>query len=183
MRPAAFIYPCRPTVSQRPPRGESWVHELKHDGYRLQIHVRDGRVKLYTMNAADWSRRYPRIVEQAARIKGSAIIDAEAVCLDAEGVADFDALHSRTMDHAAVACAFDLMMLDGDDLRGRPLIERKAALRKLLRRQGGIQYVEHINGDGDEIFTAVCKLGLEGIVSKKLTAPYRSGPSKSWPRQ
>jgi bifunctional non-homologous end joining protein LigD len=72
------------------------------------------------------------------------------------------------------------MMLDGDDLRGRPRIERKAKLRKLLRRQGGIQYVEHINGDGDEIFTAVCKLGLEGIVSKKLTAPYRSGPSKSW---
>jgi bifunctional non-homologous end joining protein LigD len=178
--PAAFIHPCRPTVSLRPPSGPGWAHELKHDGYRLQIHVRDGRVKLYTMNAADWSRRYPRIVEQAARIKGSAIIDAEAVCLDAEGVADFDALHSRTMDHAAVACAFDLMMLDGDDLRGRPLIERKAALRKLLRRQGGIQYVEHINGDGDEIFTAVCKLGLEGIVSKKLTAPYRSGPSKSW---
>jgi bifunctional non-homologous end joining protein LigD len=117
--PAAFIPPCRPTVSQRPPRGFGWVHELKHDGYRLQIHVRDGRVKLYTMNAADWAKRYRRIVEQAAKIKGSAIIDAEVVWLDGEGVAQFDALHSRVMDHAAVACAFDLMMLDGNDLRPR----------------------------------------------------------------
>jgi bifunctional non-homologous end joining protein LigD len=179
--PAAFIKPCRPTVSQRPPRGEGWAHELKHDGYRLQIHVRDGRVKLYTMNAADWTARYPRIVEHAARIKGSAIIDAEVVWLDAKGVADFDALHSRTMDRAAVACAFDLLMLDGDDLRRKPLVERKAALRKVLRRtKGGIQYVEHAEGHGEKLFEAACKLGLEGIVSKKLDAPYRSGPSKSW---
>ena len=90
-------------------------------------------MRLYTMNAADWTARYPRIVENAARIKGSAIIDAEVVCLDGQG-ADFDALHSRAVDHEAVACAFDLMMLDGDDLRRRPLGERKAALRKLLRR-------------------------------------------------
>src|SRR5512144_1718081 len=179
--PAAFIHPCRPTVSLRPPHGPGWAHELKHDGYRLQIHIRDGRVKLYTMNGADWTKRYPRIVEQAAKIKGSAIIDAEVVWLDTDGVAQFDALHSRVMDHAAVACAFDLLMLDGDDLRRKPLVERKAALRKVLRRtKGGIQYVEHTEGDGAEMFAAVCKLGLEGIVSKRLTAPYRSGPSKSW---
>jgi ATP-dependent DNA ligase len=90
----------------------------------LQIHVRDGRMRLYTMNAADWTARYPRIVEQAARIRGSAIIDAEVVWLDADGIAQFDALHSRIMDHAVVACAFDLLMLDGDDLRRRPLSER-----------------------------------------------------------
>ena len=85
------------------------------------------------------------------------------------------------MDHAAVACAFDLMMLDGDDLRRTPFAERKAALRKLLKRtKGGIQYVEHVEGDGAEMFGAICKLGLEGIVSKKLNAPYRSGLSKSW---
>lgn len=84
------------------------------------------------------------------------------------------------MDHAAVACAFDLMML-GNDLRRRPLSERKAALRKVLRRtKGGIQYVEHVEGDGAEMFEAVCKLGLEGIVSKKLDSPYKSGPSKTW---
>ena len=83
--PAAFIHPCRPTVAQRPPSGPG-CHELKHDGYRLQVHVRDGRVRLYTMNGADWSERYPLIVKAAARIKGSAIIDAEVVCLDAEGI-------------------------------------------------------------------------------------------------
>ena len=157
------------------------MHELKHDGYRLQIHVRDGRVRLYTMNGADWTKRYPRIVEQAAKIKGSAIIDAEVVWLDADGVAQFDALHSRVMDHAAVACAFDLMMLDSDDPRRKPLAERNATLRKVLRRtKGGIQYVEHSEGDGAEMFKAICKLGLEGIVSKRIDAPYRSGPSKSW---
>jgi bifunctional non-homologous end joining protein LigD len=147
----------------------------------LQIHVRDGRVRLYTMNAADWTGRYPLIIERAVRIKGSAIIHAEVVCLDAEGIADFDALHSRTLDHTAVACAFDLLMLDGDDQRRRPLSERKAALRKVLRRtKGGIQYVEHAEGHGAEMFAAVRDLGLEGIVSKKINAPYRSGRSKSW---
>ena len=93
--PAAFIQPCRPIVAKQPPSGEGWVHELKHDGYRLQIHVRDGRVKLYTMNGADWTKRYPRIVEEAARLREPLIIDAEVVCLDAEGVADFDALQSH----------------------------------------------------------------------------------------
>ena len=180
--PPAFIPPCRPTVAKRPPAEPGWAHELKHDGYRLQIHVRDGRVRLYTMNGgANWTDRYPRIIEEAARIRGSAILDAEAVCLDDKGVAQFDTLHSRTADQLAVACAFDLLMRDGDDLRRRPLIERKAALGKLLiRSRGGIQYVEHAEGHGDKMFAAVCDLGLEGIVSKKLHAPYRSGPSKSW---
>ena len=179
--PAAFIPPCRPTVAQLPPRGPGWVHELKHDGYRLQVHVRDGRVRLYTMNGADWTARYPRIVEEAARIKGAAILDAEVVCLSAEGVPDFDRLHSRVADDCAIALGFDLLMRDGDDLRRRPLRERKAALAKLLiRSPGGIQYVEHAEGHGDKMFAAVCDLGLESIVSKKLDAPYRSGPSKSW---
>ena len=179
--PAAFIHPCRPTVSKRPPSGPGWVHELKHDGYRLQIHIRDGRVRLYTMNAADWSERYPLIFEDAARIKDAAIIDAEVVCAGKNGVPDFDRLHGRLFDHLAVACAFDLLMLNGDDLRRKSFAERKAALRKLLKHEpNGIQYVEHTEGDGDAMLEAVCKLGLEGIVSKKLYAPYRSGPSKSW---
>ena len=179
--PAAFIVPCCPTVAKRPPCSAGWVHELKQDGYRLQIHIREGRVRLYTMNAANWTERYPLIVEEAARLHDSAIIDAEVVCVRPDGVADFDMLHSRLSDHNAIACAFDLLMLNDDDLRRKPFAERKAALRKVLRRRrGGIQYVEHINDDGDEVFEAVCKLGLEGIVSKKLDAPYRSGPSKSW---
>jgi bifunctional non-homologous end joining protein LigD len=179
--PAAFIHPCRPIVAKQPPHGPGWAHELKHDGYRLQIHIRDGRVRLYTMNGSNWTDRYPRIIEEAARIKGAAILDAEVVWLDEKGVPQFDTLHSRTADKEAVACAFDLLMRDGDDLRRRPLVERKAALGKLLfRSRDGIQYVEHAEGHGDKLFEAVCKLGLEGIVSKKLNAPYRSGPSKSW---
>ncbi|MGA7390707.1 MAG: DNA ligase [Pseudolabrys sp.] len=177
--PAAFIHPCQPIVAKQPPTGPGWAHELKHDGYRLQIHVRDGRVKLYTMNGADWSKRHPLIVRDAARIDGSAIIDAEVVWLDSEGMAVFDALHSRVNDAKASACAFDLLMLNGEDLRRKPYVERKA-LRKILRHGRGIQNVEHAEGHGDKMFAAVCQLGLEGIVSKKLDAPYRSGPSKAW---
>jgi ATP-dependent DNA ligase len=96
-------------------------------------------------------------------------------------VPQFDALHSRTADQVAVACAFDLLALNGDDLRRRPLVERKTALAKLLiRSRGGIQYVEHAEGHGDKMFEAVCTLGLEGIVSKRSGSFYRSGPTKMW---
>ena len=87
------------------------------------------------MNGSDWSGRYPRIIEEAARIKGAAILDAEVVCLDQKGVPQFDTLHSRTADQEAVACAFDLLMRDDDDLRRRPLIERKVALGEALYRR------------------------------------------------
>src|SRR5262249_37113473 len=163
--PAAFIHPCQPTVTTQPPSGPGWAHELKHDGYRLQIHIRDERVRLYTITGADWSKRYPRIVEAAAKLNGNAIFDAEVVCLDSDGVAQFDVLHSRVNDVAATALAFDLLMLNGDDLRRKPYVERKAALRKLLRHGRGIQYVEHAEGHGDRLYAAACKLGLEGIVS------------------
>ncbi len=148
---------------------------------RLQVHIRDGGVRLYTMNGNNWTARYPRIVDEATRIKLMAILDAEVVCLDKDGHSHFDTLHSRCSDHLAVACAFNRLMIDGDDLRRRPFKERKAALGKLLfRSRGGIQYVEHAEGHGERLFEAVCKLGLEGIVSKKLDAPYRSGKSKAW---
>ena len=179
--PAAFIHPCQPIVAKQPPTGPGWAHELKHDGYRLQIHFRDGRVRLFTMNGADWSKRYPLIVEEASRLNVTAIIDAEVICTDGKGIPTFDMLHSRTNDHLAFACAFDLLMVGGEDLRHLPFAKRKATLRKLLKAdRGGIQYVEHAEGHGDKLFAAVCKLGLEGIVSKKLNAPYRSGPSRNW---
>jgi bifunctional non-homologous end joining protein LigD len=107
-------------------------------------------------------------------------LDAEVVWIGLDGVADFDALHSRVNDKRASTCAFDLLMVNGDDLRRKSYVERKAALRKLLRHGRGIQYVEHAEGHGDRLFAAACKLGLECIVSKKLDAPYRSGPSKTW---
>ena len=177
---AAFVHPCQPTVAKQPPSGPGWAHELKHDGYRLQIHVRDGRVRLFTMNGNDWTKRYPRIVEEAARLRAPLIIDAEVVCLDRKGIPDFDALHSRTADEKAVALAFDLL-LSGEDIRQQPLIERKTALKWVLRKaREGIQYVEHAEGYGDRLFAAVCNLGLEGIVSKRITSVYKSGPSKTW---
>ena len=107
------------------------------------------------------------------------IIDAEVVHLSADGVPDFDALHSRTVDDDAVALAFDLLHA-GDDIRRRPLIERKKELKWVLRNaREGVQYVEHTEGDGAEMFAAVCKLGLEGIVSKRATSVYRSGRTKT----
>jgi bifunctional non-homologous end joining protein LigD len=116
-----------------------------------------------------------------ARIDGGQIVDAEVVWLDSDGVAQFDALHSRVNDGVAIALAFDLLMHNGEDVRRKPFAERKAILRKVLQRtRRGIQYVEHTEGDGVEMFKAICKLGLEGIVSKKLNAPYKSGPSKAW---
>ena len=137
-------------------------------------------MRLYTINVADWSKRYPLIVRDADRIEGSAIIDAEVVWLDSEGMAVFDALHSRLNDAKASACAFDLLTLNGEDFRRKPYVERKAALRKLLRRGRGIQYVEYAEGHGDKMFAAVCDLRLEGIVSKKLTAPYVAVDVSSW---
>src|SRR5262245_59434381 len=178
--PPGLIDPWQPIVARRPPGGPNSLHELKHDGYRLQIHVRDGRVRLYTMNGNDWTKRFPRIVKEAARLRAPLISDAEVVHLSADGVADFDALHNRTADENAVALAFDLL-LAGDDIRRQALIERKKELRWVLRNaRDGIQYVEHTEGDGDKMFKAVCKLGLEGIVSKRATSIYRSGKSKLW---
>ena len=180
-KPAAFISPCRPTLALKPPSGPGWAYEVKHDGYRMQIHVRDGRVRLYTMNAANWTDRYPLVFEAASRLKVSAILDAEIVCADNDGRAVFDTLHSRCFDHHAIACAFDLLMLDGEDMRGQPFKSRKAALKKLLRRTGdAIQYVEHLSGDGEDIYAAACAVELEGIVCKRIDAPYRSGRAKSW---
>src|SRR4029453_6882305 len=102
------------------------------------------------------------------------------ICTDGKGIPTFDQLHNRRNDHLAFACAFDLLMVGGEDLRHQPYAKRKAALRRLLKAdRGGIQYVEHAEGHGDKLFAAACELGLEGIVSKKLDAPYRSGPSKT----
>ena len=180
--PSAFISPCLPTVAERPPTGPLWVHEIKHDGYRLQIHVRDGRVRLFTRTGVDWSDRYPWIVEDAARLPvKQAIIDAECCCADEDGVSDFDALHSRVNDHAAFAYAFDLLMVDGADIRRLPLADRRDRLAKLLRKaKPGIRLSEDIAVDGVTVFRHACKLGFEGIVSKRIDAPYRSGRGRTW---
>src|SRR5262245_4562075 len=129
--PVAFIHPCQPIVAKQPPIGPGWAHELKHDGYRLQIHIRERRVRLFTMNGADVSEGYPLIVEEGLRINVTAIMDAEVVCTDGKGAPTFEKLHSRCNDRLAFACAFDLLMLGGEDLRHQPYAKRKGALRRL----------------------------------------------------
>ena len=182
LAPASFIDPCLPSRVERPPVADGWVHEIKHDGIRLQIHARGKRVGLYTMTGVDWTARYPWIVEDVARLNvRHAILDAEGCCDGDNSITDFERLMARVYDASAYAYAFDLLTLDGEDIRSQPLADRKDALAKLLRRaKPGIRYCGHLSGDGRIVFDQACKLGLEGIVSKRLNSPYRSGKVKSW---
>jgi ATP-dependent DNA ligase len=181
-QPPGFIEPCIPALVSQPPVGPGWAHEIKHDGYRLIARKRDGRVRLFTRRGYDWTARYPLIREAVAAIPAqSVIIDGEAVYCDGAGISVFDKLHSRAYDDRAILYAFDLLELDGVDQRPNPLVARKGLLEKLLAMpEVGIQLNEHLTGDGAVIFSHTCRLGLEGIVSKHLGHPYRSGRSKSW---
>ncbi|HLH94974.1 MAG TPA: RNA ligase family protein [Xanthobacteraceae bacterium] len=180
-RPHGFIPPCIPTSARRPPAGPQWIHEIKHDGYRLVACVRSGRVRLFTRRGYDWADRYPQIVAAALAIGADVTIDGEAVVCGDDGVSDFARLHGRQHDAAAILYAFDLLELAGDDLRPRPLEERKARLAKLLSRVPvAIRYNEHLAGDGATVFTHACRMGLEGIVSKDRTRGYRSGRARHW---
>src|SRR5262249_20051118 len=171
--------PCIPVRAKVPPSGPEWVHEIKHDGFRLMVRRTGDIVRLITRGGYDWSKRYPVIHSAVSKLKvKSAVIDGEAVVCAENGVSDFKKLHSRTHDHSAIFYAFDLLELDGEDLRPRPLDERKARLAKLLRRApNGIYLVEHESGDGTKVFEAACTLGLEGIVSKRRDMRYIAGKS------
>ena len=183
LRKSGFIEPCLPSKVTRPPSGPLWVHEIKYDGYRLMVR-RDGeRVRCFTRNGHDWADRFPAIVAAAHRIKASSfLIDGEVVIVRDDGTPDFHALRSRRRGSEAVLFAFDLIEQDGDDLRDRPLIERKRRLNKLIgnAKRYSIRFNEHLEGDGPLVFDHVCRMGLEGIVSKRVDAPYCSGPSKTW---
>jgi bifunctional non-homologous end joining protein LigD len=180
--PAGYIEPCLPTASDRPRSGAEWVHEIKHDGFRLMARRNGDRVRLYTRRGYDWSDRYPSIVEAISSLDASsALIDGEAVWCGKSGIAEFDKLRDRTADHEVFLYAFDLLELDGDDLRGQPLEKRKATLAELIAGGGhGLRLSEHLDGDGANIFAHICKWALEGIVSKRRDSPYISGRSKSW---
>ena len=177
-----FITPCLPSKAPRPPSGPSWIHEIKHDGFRLMVRREGARVRCYTKNGHDWADRFPAIVVAVLRIKAkSVLIDGEAVIPRADGMSDFNALRSQGRNHEALLYAFDLIAHDGDDLRGVALIDRKQRLAELLSRdQQVIQFVEHLAHDGATVFDHACRMGLEGIVSKRTDAPYRGGPSKVW---
>ena len=182
LAPAAFIEPCLPTRVVKAPTADGWAHEIKHDGLRLQIHAREGRVRLFTMTGVDWTERYPWIVQDVARLDVEhVIIDAECCCDGENGIADFNRLQARVYDASAYAYAFDLLAIDGTETRALPLSERKEALAHLLSKaKPGIRYSEHLTGNGAEIFERACMMGLEGIVSKKLTSPYWSGKVRTW---
>ena len=125
-----FIEPCLPTVAPRVPGGPQWVHEIKHDGYRLLVRKTSSGVRIYTRRGADWTKRFPAIVEAARKIKAASFhLDGEGVVCDADGVAAFDKLHSKANDHAVFLYAFDLLEIDGEDLRPVPLVARPASAR------------------------------------------------------
>jgi len=182
LRPVGFIQPCLLSKTAKPPSGPLWVHEIKHDGFRLMARRDAARIRLFTRNGYDWSERYPQISEAAAALRvRSCLIDGEAVACDQDGMPSFDRLRYRRQDAAVFLFAFDLLELDGEDLRREPLETRKATLTSLLHgSRPGMRLNEHLTYPGDVVFRHACKMGLEGIVSKRLGSRYRSGRSPDW---
>jgi len=180
--PAGFIAPCLPTKADTPPSGEAWLHEIKHDGFRVIARKDGDRVRLYSRPGNDLTYRFPLIVEALARLRSrSCILDGEAVCCDEDGMPNFDRIRYRRHDATVFLYAFDLIELSGDDLRREPLEVRKATLKSVLAKAGpGLRLNEHIEADGPTVFAHACKMGLEGIVSKHKTSTYRSGRSPDW---
>jgi bifunctional non-homologous end joining protein LigD len=180
--PAGFIAPCLPTKTTQLPSGGQWLHEIKHDGFRIIARKSNGPVRLYSRPGNDFTRRFPLIVEALERLRSRAcIIDGEAVACDDNGVASFDLIRHHRANGSVFLFAFDLIELNGDDLRRDPLEVRKATLASVLAKAGpGIRFNEHIEGDGPSVFAHACKMGLAGIVSKRKDSAYRSGRSPDW---
>lgn len=183
--PPDFIPPQLCRLVDRPPSGPGWGHEIKFDGYRLQLRVAGGKAVLKTRKGLDWTAKFAAIAGEAATLP-DAIIDGEVVALDRHGAPDFAALQAALSERKTddlVFFAFDLLFDGDEDLRPLPLSERKARLEALLARQDGlahIRYVEHFETGGDAVLKSACRLSLEGIVSKRLDAPYRSGRTDTW---
>ncbi|PBB95977.1 DNA ligase D [Mesorhizobium sp. WSM3862] len=181
----SFIEFQSPTLVEKAPEGGEWLHEIKYDGYRTQLIVEGGTARAFTRRGYDWSHRYRRIVQAAAGLPvKSAIIDGEAVVIGDTGLPDYQALERELGNPNSprlIFYAFDLLHLDGRDLRQQPLVERKAALETLLKHSAPtLTYAEHLEVSGREMFDHACRMGLEGIVSKRADAPYRSGVQTSW---
>lgn len=182
-----FISPQLSVSVSRPPAGEGWVHEIKFDGYRVQMRIEDGEVSLKTRKGLDWTSKFSAIAKEAAKFPDG-IIDGEIVALDHNGHPNFASLQAALSDGKTdklILYAFDLLFSDGEDLRKLPLSERKQRLQALLdgrrkRAKGVIQYVDHFETGGDAILESACKMSLEGIVSKLASAPYQSGRNDSW---
>ena len=178
-----FVWPCLPTSAPHVPSGRDWLHEVKHDGFRVIARKIGKRVKLYSRSGNDLTYRFPLIVEAMAKLRvQSCIIDGEAVACDDGGLSSFDRLCYRRDDHNVFMWVFDLIELDGDDLRLEPLHARKDTLGTVLMRAApGLVLNEHVEEkDGSLVLLHACNLGLEGIVSKRKDSRYQSGRSRHW---
>jgi bifunctional non-homologous end joining protein LigD len=173
------------TLVQAAPEGNEWLHEIKLDGYRVLARIDRGRVRLLTRSGQDWTARFRVVAAAAGKLRADrALLDGEVVVLDERGVSHFQSLQealSLKRTGGLVYFAFDLLHLDGRELRDAPLSERKALLARLLRGPGQtIRYSEHVEGRGGMFYDRACRMGLEGIVSKQKDAPYRSNRGSAW---
>ena len=173
-----------PTLVATPPTGTGWVHEVKWDGYRLQAHLEVGRAQTFTRKGNDWTSKFATIAAALLELKArDAIFDGEVVAIGENGAGDFHELRRQIGARRAQLAyqVFDLLWLDGNDLRPLPLAERKTRLRKLLAGAGDtLAYVDGLDADGSRVLEGACRLQLEGIVSKRIDSPYRAGRSHAW---
>jgi bifunctional non-homologous end joining protein LigD len=177
-----FIEPSLATLIDKVPSGERWVHEIKFDGYRVQVHLRDAAVKVFTRRGNDWTNRFRKIAADTWHINaGSAIIDGEVVVPADDGTTDFSVLQNELKGRSKkiVMVAFDLLYLNGYDLRKVQLFERKALLQKIIA-ETDIQFSESFEVDGAEMYEHACKTGLEGVVSKVRDSRYVPGRINDW---
>lgn len=181
-----FVPPSLASRADSAPSGDVWVHEVKFDGYRLEARIDNGAVTLLTRNRQNWTGRFAAVARALAKLKvDTALIDGEIVVEGEDGMTSFSALvadlKAGTSDRM-VYYAFDVLYLDGVDLRGAPLLDRKTILQKLLKghRNGTVRFSDHVTGDGGLVLDKACELGLEGIISKRADKPYRSGRSNDW---
>jgi len=183
-RPLGIIEPCLPSPAKAPPSGPGWIHEIKHDGFRIMARHDTAGVRLITRHRNDFTDRFPFIATAVKALPArSCVIDGEAIVCDENGLAVFDLIRGHGSNASAVLCAFDLLELDGKDLRRRPIEERKDLLAKLLHDSDsdlGIVLNKHYEEDGETVFREACRLGCEGIVSKRLGSTYRRGRSPLW---
>ncbi|MBV8854677.1 MAG: DNA ligase D, partial [Sinobacteraceae bacterium] len=182
-----FIEPCRPALQARAPKGGHWITEIKHDGYRLQAHLHRRRAALYTRRGYDWSERFASLAEDVKRLAAAEVIlDGELVVRNQSGIADFHELQrdlSAGRTDRLLYMAFDLLYLDGLDLRASPLIVRRQLLHELLANSGVTSRIllnTYLEADPAAVLKQACAMNLEGIVAKKCDAPYRSGEQESW---
>jgi bifunctional non-homologous end joining protein LigD len=181
----AFVEPQLSKLLQRPPDAPGWAHEVKFDGYRSQLRIENGRVAIRTRKGLDWTTRFAAVAADARGLP-DCLIDGEIVVLDERQLPNFSALQEALAagkSDRMIFFAFDLLFAGGEDLRGLALRERKARLEKLLGAvdaDSRIRYVSHLESNAEAVLASACKMGLEGIVSKRLDAPYRSGRTDNW---